>query len=122
LGIKQILVVGSELWKCHDTDDFKFMFIDIDDDGDEDIFRHFEKTYTFINQKSTLVHCFAGISRSPSIVIAYLMKEYGMTYFSAFKMCKEKRCIVCPNNGFRKQLRKYEDFLEDLKSQVQEFV
>ncbi len=50
------------------------------DDADEDIARHFEEAHDFITQaldtpSSVLVHCRAGISRSASIVISYLMKR-----------------------------------------------
>ena len=114
LGITHILVVASELSQCHEyVTDFEIMYIDLDDDPTENIACHFEDCNTFIGDiddtaHTTLVHCMAGISRSASIVMAYLMKEYGMTCASAFKLCKEKRSIIRPNRGFRKQLQEYE--------------
>jgi protein-tyrosine phosphatase len=50
------------------------------------------------------VHCFAGVSRSATIVIAYLMKEHGLSFNSAIKFVKSKRPQINPNDGFRKQL------------------
>jgi protein-tyrosine phosphatase len=34
---------------------------------------------------SVLVHCYAGVSRSASTVIAYLMRQYGMNLTEATK-------------------------------------
>jgi len=127
LGIEQILTVGNDLKHCDclfnqcDVDcsfdqKFKLMHILIDDDETEDIFQYFDQTHAFLKDKPTLVHCYAGISRSSTIVIAYLMKEYDMTYCSAFKLCKEKRSIICPNHGFRQQLRQYEESINKQKT------
>ncbi|BAU80034.1 conserved dual specificity protein phosphatase [Tokyovirus A1] len=51
-----------------------------------------------------LVHCAAGISRSSSVVIAFLMLKRGMTYDTALAFVKSKRKCVDPNPGFRFQL------------------
>lgn len=55
-----------------------------------------------------LVHCVAGVSRSASVVIAYIMKELGLSYDTAFTLVRKSRGIVSPNSGFEKQLRYYE--------------
>ena len=58
--------------------------IPLEDDFNTSIIDYFEEGYTFIeeNLKKTnvLVHCIAGISRSGSIIIAYLMKKYNYSY------------------------------------------
>lgn len=46
------------------------------------------------------MHCAAGVSRSASIVIAYLMRNNGMNYSDAFALVKNKRFVICPNHGF----------------------
>lgn len=61
-----------------------------------------------------LVHCNAGVSRSVSVVIAYLMKHYGMSFDEAFKFVKSKRSFVRPNVGFVEQLKLYEAKLAGL--------
>ena len=55
-----------------------------------------------------LVHCNAGVSRSASIIIAYLIKYYDMTFDEAFRFVKGKRSFIRPNEGFVEQLKTYE--------------
>ena len=55
-----------------------------------------------------LVHCAAGISRSASIVIYYLMRENGMeigSFDRALAHLKSRRDIVRPNTWYTQQLR-----------------
>jgi protein-tyrosine phosphatase len=52
-----------------------------------------------------LVHCSAGMSRSVSLVLAYLMLERGWTYASALRYVKSQRRIANPNPSFKLQLQ-----------------
>ena len=56
-----------------------------------------------------LVHCFEGKSRSCSMIIAYFIREEGMTYMDAWNRVRTERWIANPNQGFVEQLRKYEE-------------
>ncbi|CAH8547848.1 unnamed protein product [Schistosoma guineensis] len=49
------------------------------------------------------IHCEAGISRSPSIIIAYLMKFYNYSYDNAYNLVNNSRNI-CINVNFKSQL------------------
>lgn len=57
------------------------------------------------DNKVILVHCNAGVSRSSSIVIGYLMLCCDYTFERAFKYVKSKRECVQPNAGFLIQLK-----------------
>lgn len=54
-----------------------------------------------------LVHCAEGISRSVSVVAAYLMAQYGWSPKDAIGYIKERRAVANPNFGFVQQLHEY---------------
>ena len=54
-----------------------------------------------------MVHCQAGVSRSVSIVIAYLIRKNRTTYENALETVRQKRPVANPNKGFVKQLLKF---------------
>ncbi|PPR06765.1 hypothetical protein CVT26_003917 [Gymnopilus dilepis] len=55
-----------------------------------------------------LVHCSAAVSRSPTVVAAYLMKKCNMTLKEALGTIILSRPAVCPNAGFLAQLKELE--------------
>jgi hypothetical protein len=55
-----------------------------------------------------LIHCLAGISRSPTLAIGYLMKHMSLKSDEAYKFVKEKRTTISPNFNFLGQLYEYE--------------
>ena len=69
----------------------------------QEIFDFIENAKT--NGGRVLVHCQGGISRSPSVVIAYLMKMHNETYQDALDLVKRQRKCVRPNANFISQLR-----------------
>uniref|UniRef100_A0A3Q3L0B7 Si:ch1073-184j22.2 n=1 Tax=Labrus bergylta TaxID=56723 RepID=A0A3Q3L0B7_9LABR len=56
----------------------------------------------------TLVHCAAGMSRSPALVMAYLMRFRAVTLCQAHRWVQESRPYVRLNAGFWEQLLRYE--------------
>jgi protein-tyrosine phosphatase len=84
------------------------MHLPLDDSPNENILKHFEEAHKFINNDVTLVHCYAGISRSATIVISYLIKYHNMSLVQALEYCRSIRPIVNPNKGFMLQLIEFE--------------
>ena len=95
-----------------------FMYIKLYDDPNSDISKYFDTTYNFIDshikqKKNVLVHCMAGISRSTTIVLNYILKKkYELNYIEnpytvvddIINYVRTKRYIINPNSGFIKQL------------------
>ncbi|XP_032396740.1 dual specificity protein phosphatase 19 [Etheostoma spectabile] len=54
-----------------------------------------------------LVHCNAGVSRSSSVVIGYLMMREGLLFDDAYSQVKVARPSIRPNPGFYQQLQGY---------------
>lgn len=62
-----------------------------------------------------------GVSRSASVVVAYLMKEFGFEYERAFAYVKQRRSCVNPNESFKVQLKTYESILQAHKAKYSLF-
>merc|ERR550534_612885 len=57
--------------------------------------------------ENILVNCNFGVSRSTTVVLAYIIKKTGMTVDSAFALCRRFRPCCNPNHGFIKQLERW---------------
>ena len=81
----------------------------VDDIPNAKIDTSFDDAIAFIDEsltsgKGCLVHCFAGLSRSATAVIAYLMAKQGMRLDEAYMLTKKGRPNIYPNDGFFDQL------------------
>eukprot|EP01116_Phalansterium_solitarium_P017334 TRINITY_DN4243_c0_g1_i1.p1 TRINITY_DN4243_c0_g1~~TRINITY_DN4243_c0_g1_i1.p1 ORF type:complete len:307 (+),score=40.86 TRINITY_DN4243_c0_g1_i1:243-1163(+) len=96
-------------------EDFSYLILqNIVDCQSQDMLCHFAECFTFIreglsNGTGVLVHCAAGISRSATIVTAYLMHAESLTVETALAAVKAARPCVCPNAGFMKQLLRFSE-------------
>ncbi|XP_069609125.1 dual specificity protein phosphatase 13A [Ranitomeya imitator] len=74
-----------------------------------DMSKYFYSAAAFIHKALTtpgarlLVHCVVGISRSATLVLAYLMIHHQISLIQAIRTVQEKRWIS-PNTGFLRQL------------------
>ncbi|CAD8180787.1 unnamed protein product [Paramecium pentaurelia] len=110
-----------------DTSDIKLeksiihLWIAAEDNENVQLTRYFDQASNFIQDNlrhtNVLVHCYAGISRSSSLIIAYLLKCQGYTLKEALIKLKCQRPQVDPNNGFLEQLKEYEVKLKSNKTQ-----
>ncbi|CAF1050587.1 unnamed protein product [Didymodactylos carnosus] len=122
LGIRYILNVASrDVEVCpYYGKDYRTLQIDLRDDEQENILQVLEKAFAFIdeaklNKCRVLVHCSHGQSRSPAIVIAYLMRTYNISLEQCLSHVIKARPCVSPNDGFLKQLILYDKLLMDRK-------
>ena len=60
------------------------------------------------NGGRVLVHCHAGVSRSATVCMAYVMKSLNYDLRSAYDFVKRKRSCVSPNLHFMGQLLEFE--------------
>lgn len=96
--------------------DITYLKIIIFDFETQNISQYFSESFEFIEnalkqdeQNRVLVHCNAGISRSASFVIAYLLqKRVFKRYKDAYNHLKKARPVIEPNRGFEKQLINFE--------------
>lgn len=99
---------------------FDYQNIRVYDDESTEILHYWDKTYRYIRRakdegSKVLVHCKMGISRSASVVIAYVMKAYDWNLDRALEFVKTKRGCIKPNSGFLKQLEIYQGILDASK-------
>ncbi|XP_028323757.1 dual specificity protein phosphatase 19-like [Gouania willdenowi] len=79
---------------------------------DTQITSYLEECSSFIDQARqqdgvVMVHCNAGVSRSSSVVIGYLMLKEGLSFDDAYSQVKDARPSIRPNPGFYQQLQNY---------------
>ena len=100
--------------------EFTILHIKIADEMNVKISDHFDEALRFISDSidkdrsnRILVHCEAGISRSSTIVIAYLMQYHHQSLKNAYTYVKQRKNNIGPNLNFLKQLIQFEKQLND---------
>ncbi|XP_068610282.1 dual specificity protein phosphatase 13A-like [Brachionichthys hirsutus] len=121
LGITHVVNAAHGGMHCQGSRDFYGSSVDYygvpaDDSPSFDLARYFFPTAEYIQSAldaahaRVLVHCAAGVSRSASLVLAYMMIHHHHSLLGAINKVKERRWIF-PNRGFLKQLRALENKL-----------
>ncbi|GAA5903547.1 tyrosine/serine/threonine protein phosphatase PPS1 [Sporobolomyces salmoneus] len=94
------------------------------DDGIDSIQPHIDEAIEFIDEAhrrggKILVHCKVGVSRSASIVIAYMMKHVGLDLASSYLLTRSRRLniLIQPNLPFMAALHAFEASLLDQQQQ-----
>jgi hypothetical protein len=101
-------LIGIEPYK---DDDLVYSSVDVADVPNQDLDAALNHGLAYLyvrkrNAEKVLVHCYAGISRSVTLVMAYLIMECGMDYGTALVRVRQTRRDALPNVGFEEQLRK----------------
>ncbi|XP_046986510.1 dual specificity protein phosphatase Mpk3 [Schistocerca americana] len=116
-SIQYILNVTPDLPNVfEDSGSIKYMQIPIADHWSQNLASFFPKAIEFIdearnNGKGVLVHCVAGVSRSVTITVAYLMNKLSLSLNDAFNLVRSRKSNIAPNFHFMEQLHNYEQEL-----------
>ena len=118
LKIKYILNCAKEINLFNLPNGVKYCHLDIVDNTKTNLFQYFDKAFSFIetarkNKGIILIHCKLGISRSTSILVAYMIKYLGFNVKKALEYIKTKRKQVNPNQGFLVQLYIYQRYIRN---------
>lgn len=115
-GITHIVNCAIEL-NTHSVPGKSTLYLNLDDVPEQDINQALHTSFLFIDSAlsrpgaKVFVHCYAGISRSSSVVIHYLMRKYQRPYDWILKEVRARRPVVQPNQGFERTLRKISAYL-----------
>eukprot|EP00921_Rhytidocystis_pertsovi_P008390 GHVQ01013753.1.p1 GENE.GHVQ01013753.1~~GHVQ01013753.1.p1 ORF type:complete len:1123 (-),score=293.28 GHVQ01013753.1:145-3513(-) len=101
--------ISQQQSQCHLT----YFRVPIDDTSYQPINLYFEEAGDFIDSfllrgEGVLVHCKAGVSRSVTIILSYLVGRMNFKLLRGFYHVLSRRKIICPNVGFMEQLCEYE--------------
>ena len=116
-GVTHILTAILGVGKQYSKDKFTTLNIPARDVEWEHINKYFDEAADFIKEcekenGKVFVHCMCGVSRSSTLVAAYLIREKGMSAHDAIDHIHSYRKKVDPNKGFRQQLEDYEKSLK----------
>lgn len=112
LGITALINVSANC-PNHFEGHYQYKSIPVEDNHKADISSWFNEAIDFIDSIKdaggrVFVHCQAGISRSATICLAYLMRTNRVKLDEAFEFVKQRRSIISPNFSFMGQLLQFE--------------
>lgn len=114
LGIRYILNVTPNLPNLFEKNgNFHYKQIPISDHWSQNLSQFFPEAIAFIDEAlgqncGVLVHCLAGISRSVTVTVAYLMQKLQLSLNDAYDLVKRKKSNISPNFNFLGQLLDFE--------------
>lgn len=108
-GITHVVNTAADVCPNHFTGEFNYLTFYLKDTNNEEIGLLFYKTLDYVHRAvckggRVLVHCKEGVSRSSTMVIAYLMWRFAITFEQAHEQIQKVRPICNPNTGFTCQL------------------
>ena len=115
-SISRILNVTKEVSEYQHLEGFTCCQIAVEDKHEVNMLEYLPKAFAFIEEarvanEKVLVHCHAGMSRSVTVVLAYLMKYQGYSLNNAYDYVKQRKSNISPNFSFMEQLLQFESSL-----------
>lgn len=116
-GIRYILNVTQNIPnRFEDNSKFHYLQIPISDHWSQNLSTYLPSAISFIDearrlQCGVLVHCLAGISRSVTVTVAYLMSSLSLSLEDAYEFVKRCRPTASPSLNFMGQLMDFETTL-----------
>ncbi|CAG4949934.1 unnamed protein product, partial [Colias eurytheme] len=85
------------------------------DSPDQNLTQYFSLCNDFIHAArlrdgNVLIHCLAGMSRSVTVAVAYIMSVTPLSWREALKVVRAGRAVANPNLGFLRQLQDFETY------------
>ncbi|XP_044283813.1 dual specificity protein phosphatase 22-A-like isoform X2 [Varanus komodoensis] len=110
-GITHIISVHNNAKPV--LEDMTYLCISASDSSNQNLMQHFKECIRFVHEcrlhgGGCLIHCLAGVSRSTTILVAYLMTVTSLGWEECLTATKAVRSYVSPNFGFQEQLQEYE--------------
>ncbi|CAB1332170.1 unnamed protein product [Coregonus sp. 'balchen'] len=116
IGSVNVLYVVDLLFSssCSLPQEMKYLCIPAADASKQNLTPFFKDSIVFIHEsrlkgKGCLVHCVAGVSRSVTLVVAYIMTVTGRGWVESLAAVRVVRPCAGPNVGFLRQLEDFEN-------------
>ncbi|XP_012054130.1 PREDICTED: dual specificity protein phosphatase 15 [Atta cephalotes] len=122
--ITHILAIHDTARRLHS--DKHYLCILAADSPDQNLSQYFSLCNDFIHAArlrggNVLIHCLAGMSRSVTVAVAYIMSTTNLSWKEALKVVRVGRSIANPNVGFQQQLKDFESSrLQDERNRLKE--
>ena len=120
LGVKYVVNATKHLPNSGENNNIEYHRIYINDTTSDEFGPFLERAADWINDKTikadgnVFIHCHAGISRSSTVTISFMIKYLGYKSDTALLHIRKGRNIANPNSSFWKELeqmdRKYEKY------------
>ncbi|XP_033213934.1 dual specificity protein phosphatase 15 [Belonocnema kinseyi] len=109
--ITHILAIHDAARRLHS--DKHYLCILAADTPDQNLSQYFSLCNDFIHAArlrggNVLIHCLAGMSRSVTVAVAYIMSTTNLSWKDALKVVRVGRAVANPNVGFQQQLEDFE--------------
>ncbi|XP_023178158.1 protein phosphatase Slingshot isoform X3 [Drosophila hydei] len=95
--------------------DKHYLCVMASDTPDQNLSQYFSVCNDFIHaarlrEGNVLIHCLAGMSRSVTVAVAYIMTATHLNWKEALKVVRAGRAVANPNTGFQNQLLEFEQY------------